>query len=212
MEKFLILLVLFLFVALLFVLNYKNVSTNDNVLVDQITIEKSWIPTRKTTEKSRTVDWKTYTASHLFATTEDFKTNYVEPTDEFKKWLKIIWADPDKIKFVEWQAIIDDVKKNWNKQEIIRKIVEEKYDNSLFEFIKNSWLIKLSWDKIDKSELTSCRGSDGSWEPDGLCDYGYIWLRGLGGGGSLICVRFREDWASWCWESPKTAMRVASQK
>lgn len=164
--------------------------------------------------KTRTVTLEgkeyTRTASDLFATDKDFK-NLVEPSQDFKDTAAGLWIK--QCKYILWQDIIDsdtkeNLKLNWK---IIKSIVKEQYNDNWFEFIKDSGLVKLDWDKIAKSELASYRNSDGHWEPDGLGSYSCVWLRALDSAGHLVCIDFGEDSADWCCHLPGTAMRIAWQ-
>lgn len=171
---------------------------------------KNIIKNRKKT--SRKIYWKRYKLSDLLCTDKDFKYDYIKIPDNFKKWLEAIWANSDNINFVEWKNIINDVSKNWNKLEVLYWIIKEHYNNSWFKFIKDSWLLKLDWSEIHKSEFTSYRNGNDDWLSGELGGYGYIWLRAVNEYGSPRCIKFRENWADLYWGYPKSAMRVASQK
>lgn len=165
-------------------------------------------------EKSRTVTINnreyTRTVSEIFATDGDFK-NFVEPDNNFKQWLNDIWAS--NIKYIIGKDILDsdskkNLKLNWK---IIKKIVSEYYNDDWLWFIKDLELLQLNWDKIAKSELTSCNSIIWcNWEL-GIC--GYLWLRAINEQGDLICIQFEEELADLIWIISKSdAMRVISQK
>lgn len=187
-------------------------------IANLITTDKWKINSKNKKEKSRNIDGIEYKVSDLFWTDKIFKNNYIKiNNNDFKNWLKGIWSNTEDSNYIEHQTIMDDISKNWDKGDIIEEIIKKQYnpkhwENAVFEFLKDSWLVKLNWDKIDKSELTSWRNAFGDWYIEWLGNSGSIWLRALDWSKLVLSINFKEDSAYIMYNHPGEVNRIASQK
>lgn len=192
----------------------KNTKGNLTIWLD------SNIDTKNSPEKSRTVtiDSKEYIipVSQIFVTDKNFKgSDDISNTNMavFEKVQERNWTKNSD--YITWQDIVDsdimeNLQFNWK---IIQKIVHwDLYKWSWFEFLKDSGLVKLNWENIDKMELEFYRNSNGPvFDTWGDCVS--IWLHAIEHfTNQPACIKFKENGAYISSFYPSVHMRIASQK